>query len=163
VVVCRMAGRQAGGGRGRGRGKVITDPRFARVQTDARFQVFPNKQRTVEIDERFQGAAPAPHRPVCLVSLERRARLFATNSCASTSSPHDVLGRRPGLFNDKDFQVRAPVDKRGRKARDVLRVSLTAYLLVGQSLSNTNEWTGVCALHRFTTCTRTRTWHDTTA
>lgn len=51
-----MSGRQGGRGGGRGRGKVITDPRFARVHTDARFQVFPSKQRTVEIDERFEGA-----------------------------------------------------------------------------------------------------------
>jgi hypothetical protein len=35
--------------------KAITDPRFAKIQTDARFQVFPNKQRKVEIDERFKG------------------------------------------------------------------------------------------------------------
>ncbi|KAK9840918.1 hypothetical protein WJX81_000303 [Elliptochloris bilobata] len=73
-----MSSRHGGRGRGRGRGKVITDPRFARVQTDARFQVFPSKQRTVEIDQRFEG-----------------------------------------LFYDKDFQVRAPVDKRGRKVRNV--------------------------------------------
>ena len=41
--------------RKRGRGSVISDPRFARLHTDARFQVFPNKQRKVEIDERFKG------------------------------------------------------------------------------------------------------------
>ena len=34
---------------------MISDPRFARLHTDARFQVFPNKQRKVEIDERFKG------------------------------------------------------------------------------------------------------------
>jgi len=121
VVACRMGGQQAGRGRGRGRGKVITDPRFARVHTDARFQVFPNKQRTVEIDERFQGAAPALHRP-WLSSAWSGGVLdsLQTTHCASTLSPRDVLGRRPGLFNDKDFQVRAPVDKRGRKARHVL-------------------------------------------
>ncbi len=38
-----------------GKGSVISDPRFARLHTDARFQVFPNKQRKVEIDERFKG------------------------------------------------------------------------------------------------------------
>lgn len=38
-----------------GPGKVISDPRFAKLHTDARFQVFPNKQRKVEIDERFKG------------------------------------------------------------------------------------------------------------
>ena len=41
--------------RKRGRGSVISDPRFTRLHTDARFQVFPNKQRKVEIDERFKG------------------------------------------------------------------------------------------------------------
>ncbi len=36
---------------------MISDPRFTKLHTDARFQVFPNKQRKVEIDERFKGDA----------------------------------------------------------------------------------------------------------
>lgn len=39
----------------RPQGQVVTDPRFAKLHTDARFQIFPNKQRKVEIDERFKG------------------------------------------------------------------------------------------------------------
>lgn len=38
-----------------GTGTVISDPRFVKLHTDARFQVFPNKQRKIEIDERFKG------------------------------------------------------------------------------------------------------------
>ncbi len=36
-------------------GQLITDPRFAKVHTDARFQIFPSKQRKVVIDDRFKG------------------------------------------------------------------------------------------------------------
>lgn len=42
-------------GKRKAKGEVITDPRFAKVHTDARFQIFPNKQRKVEIDDRFKG------------------------------------------------------------------------------------------------------------
>ncbi len=52
-VLYRMA--QAENRKRGGKGSVISDPRFARLHTDARFQVFPNKQRKVEIDERFKG------------------------------------------------------------------------------------------------------------
>ena len=36
-------------------GSVVSDPRFAKLHTDARFQKFPNKERKVEIDDRFKG------------------------------------------------------------------------------------------------------------
>lgn len=44
-----------------GKGDFVSDPRFARLHTDARFQVFPNKQRKVEIDERFKGRPVLAH------------------------------------------------------------------------------------------------------
>ena len=59
---------KAGKGKGapanmKDKGKVVTDPRFARMHTDARFQVIPRKQRKVQLDERFQGRAAAPEWP----------------------------------------------------------------------------------------------------
>ena len=36
---------------------MVTDPRFAKVHTDPRFQIFPSKQRKVVIDDRFKGGA----------------------------------------------------------------------------------------------------------
>ena len=42
-------------GKRKAQGPLITDPRFAKVHTDARFQIFPKKQRKVEIDDRFKG------------------------------------------------------------------------------------------------------------
>ena len=50
---CKMAKPQKG--KRKAPGQVITDPRFAKVHTDARFQIFPNKQRKVVIDDRFKG------------------------------------------------------------------------------------------------------------
>ena len=37
--------------------EVVTDPRFAKVHTDPRFQIFPHKLRKVVIDDRFKGEA----------------------------------------------------------------------------------------------------------
>ena len=113
VICCvsRMSGRQGGRGGGRGRGKVITDPRFARVHTDARFQVFPSKQRTVEIDERFEGM----HTSLvlgCVPVHDAISRLMGTFFFLAALRPALAYA---GLFKDKEFQVRAPVDKRGRK------------------------------------------------
>lgn len=44
-------GRKPGGGGG----KVVSDPRFAAVHSDPRFQRFPRAKAKVEIDERFAG------------------------------------------------------------------------------------------------------------
>ena len=67
---------KAGKGKGapanmKDKGKVVTDPRFARMHTDARFQVIPRKQRKVQLDERFQGrAAVLPEwSPICTNGL----------------------------------------------------------------------------------------------
>lgn len=116
-----MSGRHGGRGGRRGRGQVITDPRFARVHTDARFQVFPSKQRTVEIDERFEGTPPLAHWSLsgascasCCFQCIRHSK----HTCVVVS-PVQAEHSSAGLFKDKDFQVRAPVDKRGRKVRSV--------------------------------------------
>lgn len=53
---------------------MISDPRFARLHTDARFQVFPNKQRKVEIDERFKGV-PSTGSQVCICSSSADVRI----------------------------------------------------------------------------------------
>ena len=53
---------------------MISDPRFARLHTDARFQVFPNKQRKVEIDERFKGV-PSTGYQACIWSSSVDVRL----------------------------------------------------------------------------------------
>ena len=49
-TVLDMAPKAKGGG-----GALITDPRFAAVHSDPRFQRFPKANRNVEIDERFAG------------------------------------------------------------------------------------------------------------
>lgn len=43
-----------------GGGKVASDPRFAAVHYDPRFQRFPKKKNKVEVDERFAGEAFLP-------------------------------------------------------------------------------------------------------
>ncbi len=40
-------------------GQIISDPRFAAVHSDPRFQRFPKTQRKVDIDERFASALRA--------------------------------------------------------------------------------------------------------
>ncbi len=43
--------------KGKGGGGVTSDPRFAAVHTDPRFQRFPKAKSKVQVDDRFAGAS----------------------------------------------------------------------------------------------------------
>ena len=59
-------------------GSVVSDPRFAKLHTDARFQKFPNKERKVEIDDRFKGE-------LVLGSSKAACHLLYSASCCISS------------------------------------------------------------------------------
>ncbi|XP_050229795.1 pre-rRNA-processing protein ESF1 [Mercurialis annua] len=89
-----------GGSGGRRGKKLISDPRFASVHSDPRFQKVPRHKSKVEIDSRFN-------------------RMFTDKSFSGSSAPSDPRGKakkqRPESFLRHYYRVEEEVEKQGKE------------------------------------------------